>query len=806
MPASFLEADLSALIQAMTVDEKVDLLSGRRMWRTSPIPRLGIPSIVMTDGTYGVRYARSQIDEDAAAPEGGDDFAAFLGVVTRKANEAMASGPEHAPATCFPNGSALGCTWDVTAARAMGSALAAECQALGVHLLLGPGINIRRTPLGGRGYEYYGEDPVIAGELAAALIEGLQAGGVGASLKHFACNNAEIERTTMDSVVDLRALREIYLAGFERAVRKARPWTVMSSYNRLNGLQAAEHPWLLTTVLRQDWGYAGLVVSDWHGIKDRAAALAAGNDLDMPESAARKAQLKRAIEQGRLPMATVDRACLRVLELVRKAKAGERRGRPVDSEAHHRLARRLAGEAIVLLKNEGSILPLDPAGSMRIAVVGRAALAPVYQGSGCATTAPSALDIPLDELRKAAGPGVTIAHYPGHLPDAADPALEAAAVAGAAEADIVIVFAHTIEGEDGEGADRQDLALAPGQDALIEAVAAANERIVVVLANPDAVLMPWLPRVKAVLETFFAGQAMGGAVADILFGKVNPSGKLSVTFPARLEDTPAFLTYPGENGRHLYAEGLHVGYRAYDKRRLEPLFPFGFGLSYTAFAYAGLDVPARAIGPGEGIDLSFELTNEGQRAGKEICQLYVAPGSGGAIRPRRELKGFLKVELAAGETKRVCMRLEPRDFCRYDPDHGWVADDGTVEIEIGASSRDIRLRAPLRLSGNGRRFRPMAADIQPVFVLDNPIARRHLSAALEARLGLDPAAAASMLEHCRTSFFGIFTTFDRRFGVSFAASEIETLIEAINRDMQAAGLSAPEPCAAGPIDAGPPEG
>lgn len=334
-----MSGDFAALIAEMTNEEKVALLAGHRMWKTKAIERLGIPNIVMTDGTYGVRYSIHQIDNDQA---GGVDFSAFLNVVGQRASHVEVAWGAMKQATCFPNGSSLGCSWDVDMAHELGTALAMECQEFGVHLLLGPGINIRRTPLGGRSYEYYGEDPVISGDFAAGVINGLQENGVGASLKHFACNNSEVERTSMDSVVDERALREIYLKGFQRAIEKSNPWTVMSSYNRLNGVQAAEDHWLLTKVLREEWGYEGLVVSDWHGIKDRPASLKAGNELDMPESETRKSDLLEAIEAGKVDMAAVDEACAHVLALVRAGKLGERRDTVFDRDAHHKLARRMA--------------------------------------------------------------------------------------------------------------------------------------------------------------------------------------------------------------------------------------------------------------------------------------------------------------------------------------------------------------------------------------------------------------------------------------------------------------------------------
>lgn len=777
-----MDGDFASLIAEMTDEEKVALLAGHRMWKTQTIERLGIPHTVMTDGTYGVRYSIPQIDEDQA---GGQDFSAFLSVVNQRADHVQIAWGQIKLATCFPNGSSIGCSWDVDLARRLGEALAAECQEFGVHLLLGPGINIRRTPLAGRSYEYYAEDPVLTGDFSAAVITGLQENGVGASLKHFACNNSEVERTTMDSVVDERALREIYLKGFERAIKQSSPWTVMSSYNRLNGVQAAEDPWLLTEVLREDWGYDGLVVSDWHGIKDRPASLVAGNELDMPQSETRSRDLLEAIRAGKVEMAVVDKACERVLAFVRRAKAAERRGTRFDRDAHHALARRMAAESVVLLKNEGGLLPISREKVRRITVIGEGAGEPVIQGSGCATTMPTSVDSPIQEIRKLAGAGVAVDQYRGTSENEADrAALMAEAVEGARGADVVLLFVNTENGYDGEGSDRRSLDLAPGHDALVSAIAAVNPNVVVLVASPDAVVMPWLDEVPSVIELFFSGQAMGGGVADVLFGEVNPSGKLTTTFPKRIEDTPTYLTYPGENGRHVYAEGIHVGYRWYDARAIEPLFPFGFGLSYTDFAYSGIGLDRKELRPGETVEVTFTVTNTGKVAGKEVCQLYAKYGSPRLKRPIRELKGFAKVALQPGESRRVKLRVPAEDLCCYDPARrAWTLDNDTITIEIGASSRDIRLSAPLKTVSKVSPHRRVERDTQPTFVLANPIARKKINVFLQKQLQVDEESAERMLEHCANSFFGIFTTFDRRFRQSFPKAEIAALLADINDAM-----------------------
>ncbi|MBC1184186.1 beta-glucosidase [Kluyvera sichuanensis] len=693
--------DFKTLIAAMNAEEKVALLTGSGLWRTASLPQHGIDDIVMTDGTYGVRYSSAQIDGNEKWSM--DDFISVITQTADRANaeEPAAKGGSEAlfsaslPATCFPNGSSLACSWDIDLVYQMGQALGRECQHMGVGILLGPGINIRRTPLAGRGYEYYAEDPVVSGDIAAALINGLQDEGVGASLKHFAANNSEYRRTEMDSIIEERALREIYLAGFQRAIAKSQPWTVMSSYNRLNGVQTSQDPYLLTQVLRDEWGYDGLVMSDWYGIKDRPASLVAGNDLAMPETRRDKQTLLAAINAGEVPMAVVDSACLRMLELLDKVQRNRRPGIQADFSAHHRLSQQLAAESIVLLKNDDNLLPLRPEKTPRIAVLGKPAQEPVIQGSGCATTVPYLLDRPLDEIFDLAGEAFSVSWAVGAPDDlqSDEVALTQAKVV-AQEADVAVIFVSTAVGEDGENGDRHDLNILAVHEQLIREVASVQPNVVVVLANSDAVVMPWLGECKALLETFFAGQGMGRAVAEILFGQRNPSGKLTVTVPNTLEETPAWLNYPGENLRHHYGEGLFVGYRYYDKRCLTPRFPFGFGLSYTQFSYRNLSLSAETIGAGDTLTVSFDLSNIGAVEGKEIVQLYVSAPEGELIREVRALKGFDKIALAAGETQRVSLQLPISELACYHPGLAdWVITPGNWQVHIGGSSRDLPLNA-----------------------------------------------------------------------------------------------------------------
>ncbi len=776
----FEDGEFTTLAHSMTPAELANILNGHGMWKTAQNERFGIPNIVMTDGTYGVRYSIQQIDHDE---KGGQDFAGFLNVVNQRAKDVEIAWGTMKPATCFPNGSSFACSWDVALANQLGDALGKECQQMGVHLLLGPGINIRRTPLGGRSYEYYSEDPLISGEIASGVIHGLQQQGVGASLKHFACNNSEIERTSMDSIVDERALREIYLRGFERAIKQARPWTVMSSYNRLNGAQTAEHSWLLTDVLRHEWGFDGVVVADWHGIKDRPQSLLAGNDLDMPESQSRKADLVKALNAGSVPREQAELSATRVMRLVHRALHSEKRDTQCDKPTHHLLARRMVAESIVLLKNRNRALPLEIATCPRLLIVGEGAKKPVIQGSGCATTLPTQVDIPFDEMLKYAGDAIRVEWCRGHSDDPNQVfALRDEACAAAREADRVVVFANSEDGYDGEGSDRLTLGLQAGQDALISALAAVNDNVIVVLANPDAVVMPWLEQVAAVVETFYAGQAMGGGLADVLFGVVNPSGKLTVTFPQQIADIPGWHSYPGENGRHYYSEGVFVGYRWYDIRHLEPLFPFGFGLSYSDFRYSDIAVDKAQVKAGEEIHVSFTLTNASQRAGKEVCQLYSAYVDSRQKRPLRELRAFTKVLLQPGEQRRITLCVPADDLRYYDTARQqWVLEAGQVQLCVGASSRDLPLAVTLTCLNKVARYRLIARDTQPKFILENPLARDLFNAFLQQQLAVSAEDADRLLEHCANSFVGIMTTFDRRFRYRFDEQAMDAVIEKVNR-------------------------
>lgn len=765
------ELDSETLVEHLSDEEKVDLVSGHGLWRTAAMKKYGIASIVMTDGTYGVRYSTTQIEADDS---GESDLAAFQALVNQQADGMFGS---TRPATCFPNGNLLGCSWDVELAMRMGEALAAECLSMGVRLLLGPGINTRRTPLAGRAYEYYSEDPVINGELAAALINALQARGIGASLKHFACNNSELDRTTMSSDVDERALREIYLAGFERAIARSNPWTVMSAYNPLNGVQASEHAWLLTSVLRREWGYEGLVISDWHAIKDRVASIAAGCDLDMPESQPRKRRLLAALKAGRVDRARLDDACRRVLDLVRKCSAMQLPV-PVDLETHHQLARQIAAESIVLLRNRDDVLPLDPARLKRIVVIGDGAIHPQIQGSGSATTNPYRVDLPIECLRARCGASLRVDHIRSP-PATTGQEAEAAAdiLSDCVGADIVFVFAENAKNRSGEGNDRDSLSLEPWQNTAIAALSAVGHKVVVVLSMPDAVTMPWLKDVDAVLAAFYPGQGGGEAIAQLIFGERNPCGKLSTTMPVRIEDIPGWHSYPGENRHHAYSEGLFVGYRFYDRKKIEPLFPFGHGLTYTQFSYDALSLDRQDIGADDVCHVSFTLCNSGARQGKEIAQLYVRPIEPDLARPVRELKAFAKIDLEPGEMKVVSLVLSRRDFCHYDPaEQRWVLRAKAFAIEVGASSRDIRLTAELTCRSDAKPARKPSAASTPAEVLSDPRAERALRNLIADKLGLSTEETENIIEKISGSFLGIYDTISWYLGDKLQEEDIANLL------------------------------
>ncbi len=653
--------DIQSIIDQMTLEEKAALCTGASSWTTTPIERLGVPELLCSDGPHGVRR---------------------LPDVTTMAAESL-------PATCFPTASCQAATWNETLIEEMGQALAQEAIALEVGVILGPSNNMKRTPLCGRNFEYYAEDPFLSGRLTTRYINGVQSRGVGVSLKHFAANNQEFQRFSISAEVDERTLHEIYLPAFEMAVKQAQPWTVMGAYNKLNGDYCSEHHELITDILKDEWKFEGLVFSDWGAVHDRVAALQAGTDLEMPGPKPRRVQaVIDAVRGGTLDEAVLDESVRRILNIAFKA-AQTPKGGQFEVAAHHALARKIAAEGIVLLKNNG-LLPLQQ--PRRIAIIGRTAQEPHFQGGGSSFINPTRVDIPFDAVQALAGEAdlTYAAGYPAGLDFEQE--LIHKAVANAQAAEVALIFVALPPVIESEGYDRPDLNLTQQQVALIKAVTAVQPNTVAILNTGSAVAMAdWLDGTAAVLEAWLMGQAGAGAIADILFGKVNPSGKLAETFPLKLSDTPAHLNFPGEEGVVRYGEGLFIGYRYYDAKEMPVLFPFGYGLSYTTFAYSNPQVSAATFKDIEGVTVSVDVTNTGQMAGQEIVQLYVHDHEAGLVRPVKELKGFAKVSLQPGETKTVTIALDFRAFAFYHPGHKqWITEDGQFDLLLGASAADIR--------------------------------------------------------------------------------------------------------------------
>lgn len=653
------------LLAAMTLEEKAAICAGLNMWMTKGFEQHGIPALQMYDGTNGIRKTNS--------------------------NEEMGITGENIPATCYPTGSAIGSSWNTDLLQELGVALGVEGREMEVDLLLGPGINMKRTPLGGRNFEYYSEDPFLTGELGAAFINGLQSQGVGASLKHFAGNNQEFEKIVTSSEIDERTLREIYLAAFERIVKKANPWTIMCSYNLLNGSYTSENEHLLNDILREEWGYEGVVISDWTAVNDRIRGLAAGLDLEMPGPAYYNTKaIVKAVQEGKLDEAVVDKSAGRIIELVRKVKEANVESAPANVD-YHELARRAAAESIVLLKNDNSILPLDSEKMSKMAVIGTFAKQPRIQGAGSARVTPTRVDIPWDELKNIVGDKVDLVYADGYpQDDRIDEQMIQESAALAASADVVVLFVGQPEYVESEMHDLETIELPLHQQKLIKAVTEVQPHCIVVTSSGSALAMnSWIQYVPGVLHSWLTGQGSGKAIADILFGRVNPSGKLSETFPVKLSDNPAHMRIRGENGKLYYREGLLIGYRYYDRKELAPQFPFGHGLSYTTFAYSDL----KAVQQGEHVNVTFFVENTGTMFGKEVVQLYIHDEECSWNRPQKELKAFTKIALVPGEKQQVHFVLEERDFAYYNTKYNkWVAETGYFQIVIGSSSRDIRLR------------------------------------------------------------------------------------------------------------------
>ena len=695
--------DVKALVAEMTLEEKCGLLSGLDFWPTKPVERLEIPSVMVSDGPHGLRKQDQEADH--------------LGM-----NDSI-------KAVCMPAACATAASFDRELIGKMGEAIGSSCQHEEVSVVLGPAVNIKRSPLCGRNFEYFSEDPYLAGELSASFINGVQSRNVGTSIKHFAANNQEHRRMSSSSNVDERTLREIYFPAFETSVKKAQPWTVMCSYNRLNDVYASENHWLLTEVLRDEWGFEGYVVSDWGAVSNRVAGVAAGLDLEMPSSGGvNDRKIMRAVLTGKLDEKIVDQACERILRINYRYLENAKPETPWDKEADHELSAKIAAECMVLLKNEDALLPL--AKEDKVAFIGEFAVKPRFQGGGsshinCFKTTSA--------VEAAEGLNVTYSQGYSVAADEATDEMVAEAVAAAKAAKAAVIFAGLPDAYESEGYDRTHMRMPACQNQLIEAVAEANPNTVVVLHNGSPVEMPWLGKVKSVLEVYLGGQAVGAATVKVLYGDVNPSGHLAETFPIKLSDNPSYLFFGGEKDKTDYREGIFVGYRYYDRKEMNVQFPFGHGLSYTTFEYSNLELSDAEITDEDTMTATVTVTNTGSRTGKTVVQLYVSDVESTVIRPVRELKGFEKVELRPGESKQVTFTLDKRSFAYWNQEiHDWHVETGMFNIEIGQSSRDIVLTGSVKVHSTVALPRHYSVDTIIMDILEDPEATEVLQPLVDA--------------------------------------------------------------------------
>lgn len=655
-------------ISQMTLEEKAGLCSGFDFWHTKGVERLGIPSEMVSDGPHGLRKQEEKADH--------------LGV-----NDSI-------KAVCFPAGCATASSFNRGLMQKLGETLGEECQAENISTILGPAMNIKRSPLCGRNFEYYSEDPFVSTEMAGAFVHGVQSKNVGTSPKHFVANNQEYHRMTSSSEVDERTLREIYLASFEGMVRKEKPWTIMNSYNKLNGTYLCENKEMLTDILRKEWGFDGYVMTDWGAINDRVEALRAGCNLEMPSSSGMTdVEIVEAVKSGTLQEAVLDTACEEFLNVIFRYEENRDKTAVFEHERDHEIARQVEEECIVLMKNEDSLLPLSA--DKKAAFIGKYAEHPRYQGGGSSHINSFKVESAWEAaefIQNVKKDNITIAKGFDDTEDKVNETLMAEAVESAKNADVAVIFAGLPDNFESEGYDRKHMRMPECQNTLIEAVANVQPNTVVVLHNGSPVEMPWIGKVKAVLEAYLGGQAVGGAVLNVLYGNTNPSGHLAETFPLRLNDTPCYLNYGGEHDKSFYSEGIFVGYRYYASKDMEVLFPFGHGLSYTQFAFDNLTVDKESLKENEELTIKVDVTNVGACTGKEVVQLYVAAKGGTVIRPVRELKGFEKIEIVPGETKTVSFVLGRKAYAYWNTEiHGWHVESGEYEIQIGRNAQDIVL-------------------------------------------------------------------------------------------------------------------
>lgn len=672
-----MKKNIAELIKELSLKEKASLLSGGDIWQTEAVERLDIPSIFLVDGPHGVRYVADRHHADPAKK-----------------------------ATCFPTAVNLAASWDLELIKKVAAALAEESKALGVDVLLGPGINMKRSPLGGRNFEYFSEDPFLTAELAAAFIKKVQSKGIGSSLKHYAANNQEYKRFSIDAQIDERPLREIYLAAFEKVVKEANPWTVMAAYNQINGDFATENEYLLRDILRDEWGYDNLIVSDWWAVHNRVEALKAGLDLEMPGAdPVNDQKIVDAVEAGELSQEKVDESAARILNLILKAQETEKNNE-LPAEEHHQLAKEIAADTIILLKNQGDLLPLTEAKLAEkdsLLVVGELAQEVRYQGIGSSQVNPTRLDTHYQALEDKFSEELAVHYTPGYSTDAEaeeNENLRDKALREAENKDYVIIYAGLPDKVEAEGYDRKDMQIPEEQNQLIKELAKVNPNIIVVLNNGAPVeLRQWLDNVSAVIEAGLPGQAGALALAEIIAGEVNPSAKLAESYPLKLEDNPSYLDFPGSNGTVRYGEGIYIGYRYYDKKKMELSFPFGYGLSYTEFSYRALEAPDY-LAEGEKLKLKVLIENTGQFTGKEVVQLYISQSNPALERPPKELKGFAKIELEPGEKDWLELELDYQDLAYYHPEAGWIVEADHYKIMIGASSRDIKFTEEIQVESS----------------------------------------------------------------------------------------------------------
>ena len=661
------------LISQMTLKEKASLCSGKDFWHLKSIERLGLPEIMVCDGPHGLRKQNAE-------------------------NKKVGIGNSY-PATCFPTAVTTACSWDRDLIYKMGQALAEECLQHGVSVLLGPGVNMKRSPLCGRNFEYFSEDPELAGEMGAAFIAGVQSKGIGTSLKHFAGNSQEMKRMTSNSIIDERALREIYLRAFEKAVKKSQPWTVMNAYNLLNGTYCSENDWLQNKVLRDEWGFKGAVVSDWGAVNDRVAGLNAGNDLEMPSSGGvNDAKIVEAVKCGVIDETTLDERVDKLIDIILKGAANKKPGYKFDVRAHNLLSRQIAEQSMVLLKNDGSILPLKRVEGEYVAVIGAFADNPRYQGAGSSIINPTMID---SGRRAFNNSPISVKFADGYDRSGKrknEDAYITEACNLAKNASKAVVFIGLTDDYESEGFDRSTMKLPDGHNRLVEAVSRVNDNVIVVLEGGSPVEMPWADDVKAILNAYLGGQSVAPAIVDVLTGKANPCGKLAETYPVCLKDTPTSFRYPDSKEDVQYRESIFIGYRYYDKVERNVRFPFGFGLSYTSFEYSDIKLKKKNLTKGEGAKVTFTIKNTGDVAGSEIAQVYVAKPESKIFRAPKELKGFVKIHLDPGEEKKVSVELDDRAFAFWNTaTEDWCVESGEYKILVGASSRDIRLEAAAKM-------------------------------------------------------------------------------------------------------------